>query len=128
MKQQVIGGTLALADGRVLPLSKAVRAGDLIFVSGQLGLKTDGTLAGTDIEAQTRQCLDNIKAILTEAGCGLAHVIKSTVWLVERNDFTRFNQIYAEYYPSRPPARSTVISGLVVPGALVEIETLAYAP
>jgi 2-iminobutanoate/2-iminopropanoate deaminase len=128
MKQQVIGGTLALADGRVLPLSKAVRAGNLIFVSGQLGLKTDGTLAGSDIEAQTRQCFDNIKAILTEAGCSLAHVIKSTVWLVDRNDFGRFNQIYAEYYPARPPARSTVISGLVVPGALVEIETLAYAP
>ena len=128
MKQQIIGGALALADGRVLPLSKAVRAGDFVFLSGQLGLRVDGTLAGTDIETQTRQSLENIKAILSEAGCSFAQVIKSTVWLVERSDFARFNQIYAEYYPARPPARSTVVSGLVLAGALVEIETLVYAP
>ena len=128
MKHQIIGGALALADGRVLPLSKAVRAGDFIFVSGQLGLTADGTLAGSDIEAQTRQSLENIKAILTDAGCSFAQVIKSTVWLVDRADFARFNQVYAQYYPVRAPARSTVVSGLVVPGALVEIETLVYAP
>ena len=79
MKQQIIGGALALADGRVLPLSKAVRAGDFVFLSGQLGLTADGTLAGTDIETQTRQSLENIKAILSEAGCSFAQIGRAHV-------------------------------------------------
>lgn len=128
MKHEIIGGALCLADGKPLPLSKAVRAGDFVFLSGQLGLSAQGQLAGSSIETQTRQALQNISGILTEAGASLAHVIKSTVWLVERKDFGRFNQIYAEYFPHQPPARSTVVTGLVLSGALVEIEVVAYAP
>jgi 2-iminobutanoate/2-iminopropanoate deaminase len=128
MKHEIIGGALALADGRPLPLSKAVRAGDYVFVSGQLGITHAGALAGNDVEAQTRQCLQNIAAILAEAGCGLDHVIKTTVWLVERADFPRFNQVYAEFFAQHPPARATVVADLVIAGALVEIEALAYAP
>ncbi|MGD9601912.1 MAG: RidA family protein [Gammaproteobacteria bacterium] len=128
MKHEVIGGALTLADGKPLPLSKAIRAGDYIFLSGQLGLNAQGQLAGSTIETQTRQALHNVCAILDEAGASLSHVVKSTVWLVERGDFARFNQIYAEFFANQPPVRSTVVSGLVLPGALVEIEVLAYAP
>ncbi len=128
MKHEIIGGALCLADGKPLPLSKAVRAGDFVFLSGQLGLSAQGQLAGSSIETQTRQALHNISGILAEAGASLAQVIKSTVWLVERSDFSRFNQIYAEYFPHQPPARSTVVCGLVLTGALVEIEVVAYAP
>lgn len=128
MKHEIIGGALCLADGKPLPLSKAVRAGDFVFLSGQLGLSAQGQLAGSSIETQTRQALHNISGILAEAGASLAQVIKSTVWLVERSDFARFNQIYAEYFPHQPPARSTVVCGLVLAGALVEIEVVAYAP
>lgn len=128
MKHEIIGGALCLADGKPLPLSKAVRAGDYVFLSGQLGLSAQGQLAGSSIETQTRQALHNISGILAEAGASLAQVIKSTVWLVERSDFARFNQIYAEYFPHQPPARSTVVCGLVLAGALVEIEVVVYAP
>jgi len=128
MRHEIIGGSLTLADGTTLPLSKAVRAGNFVFLSGQLGLLPQGGLAGTTIEAQTRQALHNISVILAEAGASLSQVIKSTVWLVDGADFPRFNQIYAEHFPHHPPARSTVVSGLVLKGALVEIEVVAYVP
>lgn len=128
MKHEIIGGALTLADGKPLPLSKAVRAGDFLFLSGQLGLNAQGVLAGDSIEVQTRQALQNISAILAEAGSSLAQVVKSTVWLVDGADFPRFNPIYAEFFAHHPPVRSTVVSGLVLKGALVEIEVLAYAP
>ncbi len=89
MAHRIIGGQLKLADGTVLPLSKAVRAGDFVMLSGQLGLDSTGRLAGEDIEAQTRQCLGNVREILREAGCTLDQVIKATVWIVNREDFER---------------------------------------
>lgn len=128
MRHEIIGGSLTLADGTALPLSKGVRAGNFVFLSGQLGLLPQGGLAGSTIEVQTRQALQNISMILAEAGASLSQVIKSTVWLVDGDDFPRFNQIYAEHFPHHPPARSTVVSGLVLKGALVEIEVVAYAP
>lgn len=127
-QHSIIGGPLSLPDGKPLPLSKAVRAGDFVLLSGQLGLDRDGHLAGADIEAQTRQCFTNIKAVLHEAGCDLSQVVKATVWLTEREHFARFNAVYAEEFAHQPPARSTVCSGLVYPGALVEIEVVAYDP
>ncbi|MSR15785.1 MAG: RidA family protein [Gammaproteobacteria bacterium] len=128
MTRQTIGGALTLAEGTILPLSKGMRAGDFVFLSGQLGLTGQGRLAGPGIEVQTRQCVKNIEALLAEAGCNLEHVVKITVWLVDRADFAHFNQVYAEYFGHQPPVRSTVVSGLVLPGALVEIEAVAYAP
>ncbi len=128
MAHKIIGGQLKLADGRCLPLSKAVRAGDFVMLSGQLGLDAGGRLVGEDIETQTAQCLANIREILRDAGCTLDQVVKSTVWLVNREDFAPFNAIYASHFPSQPPVRSTVVCGLVLPGALVEIEVIAYAP
>jgi 2-iminobutanoate/2-iminopropanoate deaminase len=126
MAHDIIGGPLKLADGRVLPLSKAIRAGGFVFLSGQLGLTAEGKLAGPDIAAQTRQALENIKALLAEAGCGLGAIVKTTVWLTDTADFATFNPVYAEYFPERPPVRSTVCSALVLPGACVEIEVTAF--
>ncbi len=128
MAHKIIGGQLKLADGKCLPLSKAVRAGEFVLLSGQLGLDANGRLAGEDIETQTRQCLANVREVLREAGCTLDQVVKSTVWLVNREDFGRFNAVYAEHFPQQPPVRATVVCDLVLSGALVEIEVLAYAP
>lgn len=126
--KQIIGGGITLADGTALPLSKAVRAGDFVFLSGQLGLTKTGQLAGDDIVTQTHQCMENIRTLLTQGGCGMSDVIKATVWLVERADFGAFNRVYATYFSEQPPVRSTVVSGLVLAGARVEIEVVAYAP
>ena len=91
-------------------------------------LDASGKLVGADIEAQTSQALANVRDVLREAGCSLDQVVKSTVWLTQREDFARFNAVYASHFPVAPPVRSTVVSGLVLPGALVEIEVVAYAP
>ena len=128
MHHKLIGGQLALPNGTKLPLSKAARAGDFVFLSGQLGLGADGKLAGDDIETQTQQTIENIKSLLAEAGCDLSDVTKATVWLTDTADFAAFNQVYAEYFSSNPPPRSAVCSALMLPGALVEIEVLAYHP
>jgi 2-iminobutanoate/2-iminopropanoate deaminase len=127
MNHTIIGGRYTLGDGSVLPLSKAVRAGDFVFLSGQLGLDEQGKLA-EGIEAQTRHCLRHIRTLLEAAGTGPQAVVKATVWLTELADFPAFNRIYAEAFPEQPPARSTVCSALVLPGARVEIEVVAYAP
>lgn len=126
MDHTIIGGQLTLGNGTRLPLSKAVRAGDFIFLSGQLALGGDGKLVGDDIATQTEQCVVNIRDNLDLAGCDLTHVVKATVWLVEPNDFAGFNAVYARYFGDQSPTRSTVCSGLMLSGALVEIEVVAY--
>jgi len=125
MPREILGSPLTLPDGTPLPLSKAVRAGDFVFLSGQLGLDASGRLA-EGIEAQTRHCLRNVVAVLGEAGLGIEHVVKATVWLTDVGDFAAFNRVYAETFGKAPPARSTVVSGLALPGAMVEIEVVAW--
>jgi 2-iminobutanoate/2-iminopropanoate deaminase len=125
MKHDVVGGNFTLADGTKLPLSKAIRAGDFVFLSGQLGLEKDGTLA-EGIANQTRRCLKNIEELLSSASVTKKNVIKTTVWLTDIANFAEFNAIYAETFDSEPPARSTVCSALALPNALVEIEVIAY--
>jgi reactive intermediate/imine deaminase len=110
-----------------MPLSKAVRAGDLIFVAGQIAFDADGKVGEGPIEVQTRMVLEAIKATLAEAGAGLADVVKTTVWLTDPRDFGRFNAVYAEYFPNDPPARSTLRADLLL-DVKVEIEAVAYAP
>ncbi|WP_029056921.1 RidA family protein [Stappia stellulata] len=110
-----------------VPLSAAVRAGDFIFLSGQIPFGPDGDLVRGDIETQTRQVLDNIAAALALANASLADVIKTTIWLTDPADFGRFNAVYGAYFPERPPARSCVASQLMV-DARVEIEAVAYKP
>lgn len=124
--KQVIGGPLEI-DGRVLSLSRAIRAGDFVFVTGQVPLRDGRPMTDAGIEEQTRACLDSLSEILAEAGCELADVVKSTVWLKRREDFAGFNAVYAEYFDEEPPTRTALISDFLV-DILVEIECLAYRP
>ena len=120
-----IGEPLTLADGVTIPLSRAVSADGFIFVSGQLGIRADGNLVTGGVREQTRQAILNIEAILEKAGATLNDVIKVTGWLVREEDFSAFNDTYGTYFDASPPARSMVVSKLLVPGALVEIEAIA---
>jgi reactive intermediate/imine deaminase len=117
-------GTFAAA-GMQLPFSKAIRAGDFVFVSGQMATDAGGRLIDGGIEAQTRQVMENIQAILAEAGCTMADVVKCTCWIDDPRDFTRFNAAYGQCFEGPPPARSTVVSRLVLDGKL-EVEAIAY--
>ena len=108
-------------------LSTAVKVGDIIFLSGALGTKPGGGgLADGGIEGQTRQALENIKTSVTLAGGTMADIAKCTVFLADVKDFQAMNGVYREFFPTEPPARTTVgVAGLVVPGALIEIECTA---
>lgn len=110
-----------------VPLSPAVRAGDFVYVSGQVPVASDGKIVSGGIDAETRQVLENVKATLALANCGLEDVIKTTVWLRDRDDFPAFNAAYGEYFPENPPARSTAEARLMIDIA-VEIEAIAYKP
>jgi 2-iminobutanoate/2-iminopropanoate deaminase len=108
------------------PYSQAIKTDELVFVSGQLGLKPGDTeMAGDTIEDQTRQVFDNLEAILTEAGSGLDRIVKTTVFLDSLDDFQGMNSVYAERVGETPPARSTIEVAGLPSGALVEIEAVA---
>jgi 2-iminobutanoate/2-iminopropanoate deaminase len=126
MNIEAIGMPLRLADGTTVPLSSAIRAGNLLFVSGQLSLDDAGSLVGRDIDTQTHQVMARLRAVLQSAGADLDRVVKTSVWLTDKADFASFNAVYREYFPNRPPARSTVISELLVVGARIEIDVVAY--
>lgn len=126
MGKQIIGGEVVVG-GNKIPLSKAIRAGDYVYLSGQVPLKRDGSVETGSIEEQTRVVMENIKEILGEAGCELSDVIKATAWLSDRADFAGFNRVYAEYFSDAPPARSTVESRLMI-DIRVEVEVTAYKP
>jgi len=110
-------------------LSSAVRVGDVIFLSGVMGTKQGGVLADGGIEGQTRQALENVKSALALAGASMTDVAKCTVFLTDAANFQAMNRVYHEFFPTDPPARSTVaVAALVVPNALLEIECTAAAP
>ncbi|HEY2856576.1 MAG TPA: RidA family protein [Gemmatimonadaceae bacterium] len=111
-------------------LSPAVRVGDLLFLSGVMGTKEGGGgLAEGGIEGQTRQALENVKASLALAGASMSDVAKCTVFLTDAANFQGMNKVYREFFPTDPPARSTVaVAALVLPGSLLEIECTALAP
>jgi 2-iminobutanoate/2-iminopropanoate deaminase len=111
-----------------LPFSPAVRVGNVLYLSGQIG-NVPGTrqLADTGIAGQTRQALDNVKAVLAAAGSSLERVFKCTVFLSNIADYAKMNEVYATYFPKDPPARSTVAGSGLALGARVEIECLATA-
>ncbi len=124
--KQVIGEPLVIG-GRRLSLSRAIRAGDFVFLTGQIPLKDGAPLVTGAIEEQTRAVLEDIKKTLAEADCTLADVVKAMIWLTDRADFPGFNAVYGEYFPDQPPARSAVVSDLLV-DVRVEVEVVAYKP
>ncbi len=111
-----------------LPFSLAVRVGNVLYLSGQIG-NVPGTrqLADTGITGQTHQALENVKAVLAAAASSLDRVVKCTVFLVDIRDYGKMNEVYASYFPKDPPARSTVAGSGLALGARVEIECLAVA-
>lgn len=108
------------------PYSQAVRANGFVFASGQLGLDPAvGELVEGGIQAQTRQALENAKAVLEKAGLSLATVVKTTVFLNDIGDFAAMNEVYGQYFSENAPARSAVQVGALLKGGLVEIEMIA---
>jgi 2-iminobutanoate/2-iminopropanoate deaminase len=110
------------------PYSQAIRASGLIFVSGQVAIDpaTQQVIQG-DISAQTERVLKNLSAILSAAGSNLQSVVRCTVFLKNMNDFAAMNEVYGRYFPSDPPARSTVEVARLPKDALVEIDVIALA-
>ena len=125
-RKQVIGEPLVI-DGRRLSLSRAIRAGDFVFLTGQIPFKDGTPMVTGSIEEQTRAVLEDIKKTLADADCTLSDVVKAMVWLTDRADFPGFNAVYGEYFPDRPPARSAVVNDLLVE-VRVEVEVVAYKP
>ena len=126
MTKKIIGDPVVI-NGRRLSLSRAVRAGDFVFLTGQVPMQNNAIMTHGDIEDQTRAVLDDITETLKLAGCDRGDVVKAMVWLTSRDDFPGFNAVYAEYFPESPPARSAIVNDLLV-DAKVEIEVIAYKP
>jgi 2-iminobutanoate/2-iminopropanoate deaminase len=112
------------------PYSPAVRASDTIYVSGQVPIDpATGQLVAGGVQAETRQVLTNIRDILAGCGAKLEHVVRCTVYLTDAADFTAMNEVYAEFFGSSKPARTTIVAAaLPVPGAKVEIDAIAFQP
>ncbi|MCQ2881168.1 RidA family protein [Helicobacter pylori] len=122
--KEVIHSTLA--PKAIGPYSQAIATNDLVFVSGQLGIDAStGEFKGTDIHAQTTQSMENIKAILKEAGLGMDSVVKTTILLKSLDDFSVVNGIYGSYFKEPYPARATFQVAKLPKDALVEIEAIA---
>lgn len=110
------------------PYSQAIAAGDLIFVSGQLPIDpASGQFVEGDIATMTRQIFKNIATVLAAAGSNLSKIVKVTVFMADLNDFQTMNEAYAEFFPSNPPARSTVQVARLPRDARIEIEVIALA-
>ena len=108
------------------PYSVAIESGGFVFCAGQTGIDpATGDLVSADLEAQTRQVLTNLKHVLEAAGSDLDRVVKTTVFLRDMADFPKMNAIYAEFFPSNPPARSTIAVAGLPKGGIVEIEAIA---
>ena len=124
MTFEVIGEPMVI-NNKTIPLSKAIKAGDFIFLSGQLGANSEMVFP-TTVAEQTELCILNIKAILEQCNLDLSDVVKTTVWLTQPKYFQEFNITYEKLFDSPPPCRSTVCSALMIPAALVEIEAIAF--
>ena len=108
------------------PYSQAIKANGFLFVSGQVALDPQsGEMVGTEVRQQTERVLENLKAILEASGSSFKHVVKTTVYLKDMNDFPAMNEIYARYFTATPPARSTVEAARLPKDAVVEIDVVA---
>lgn len=124
---EMLGQSPLASDRQARPLSPATRAGDFVFVSGQVPTDEQGQVIVGGIEAQTRRVFERIQDALKLAGCTLADVAKVNVWLADARDFGSFNRVYMECFGDHRPARSTVESRLMI-DAKVEIDVTAYKP
>lgn len=113
-----------MLDPKSVPLSPARRAGNLLFLSGQVAFDETGRMAPSDIEMQTRQVFRNIEAVLDANAASLADVVSASIFLANERDFQAFNTVYASYFPANPPTRTTVFAQLLA-GAIVEITVVA---
>lgn len=116
----------ATLAGRPLPFSSAVRIGDILYMSGQMGFREDGTLPG-GMEAQARQTMENIQAVLKSAALGFSDVFHCTVMLADMSQWAAFNTVYLEYFSEPLPTRSAFGANGLALGGLVELECQAYA-
>lgn len=113
------------APAAIGPYSQAIVVNDMVFTSGQIALKPDGSFLDGDVEAQTTQVLENLQAVLSEAGSSLQKVVKTTIFLANMDDFTKVNSVYGSFFKEHKPARSTVGVKTLPKNALVEIEAIA---
>jgi 2-iminobutanoate/2-iminopropanoate deaminase len=124
MERQVV--STDQAPKAIGPYSQAIRVGDFVFCAGQAGLEpATGVLVKGGIEAETRRVLQNLAAVLQAAGSSLSRVVKTTVFLTNMDEFQKMNAVYAVFFPSAPPARSTVQVSRLPKDACVEIEVIA---
>jgi 2-iminobutanoate/2-iminopropanoate deaminase len=125
--KRVVRTDTAPAPFQGAPYSQAIVAGDLVFVSGQLGVDpASGQLVEGGIAEQTARVMENVKAILEAAGSGLDRLVKTTIFLADLGDFQALNEVYAGYVGSEPPARATFQVAALPSGALVEIEAVGH--
>ena len=127
MPLEHLGNPPLASDRQPRPFSPAVRAGDFVYVSGQVPADENGEIVNGGIELQTHQVMKNLKTVLALAGCTLDDVCKTTVWLQDARDFGSFNRIYMGYFGEKKPARSTTEARLMV-DARLEIDVVAYKP
>jgi 2-iminobutanoate/2-iminopropanoate deaminase len=126
-EKQVVSTDRAPGPFQGAPYNQAIRVGDLVFVAGQLGIELEtGELAGSSVEEQTGQIMRNLSAILDAAGSSLDNLVKTTVFLLDLDDFAGMNEVYARYVGDSPPARSTIGISQLPSGARVEIEAIAH--
>lgn len=124
MKQEIIA--TAQAPAAVGPYSQAIRIGDTLYTSGQIGLDpATGIMVDGGVEAQAEQVMKNLAEVLKAAGCSFEDVVKTTCFLADMGDFAAFNAIYAKYFTTKP-ARSCVAAAALPKNALVEVEVIAY--
>ena len=127
MSVEMIGQSPLASDRQVRPLSPATRAGDFVFVSGQVPTDASGQIVAGGIEAQTRQVFKRLEEVLALAGCSLADLCKVGVWLDDARDFGSFNRVYMECLGTHRPARSTVESRMMI-DVKIEMDAVAYKP
>lgn len=123
-----IGDPIRMPDGSPVPFTQVVKANGFLFVAGQMGVDERTRPIGPDIESQTQLALDNMEKLLAEAGATMRDVVKVNAFIVDAADFAGFNKVYAAKFGEPFPARATVITRLLIPGAKVEIEAIAVAP
>jgi 2-iminobutanoate/2-iminopropanoate deaminase len=125
--RRVIRTDQAPAPFQGAPYSQAIAHGGLVFVSGQLGIDTEGNMVQGGISGQTDQVMENLSAILEAAGSSLQNVLKATIFLADLGDFQAMNEVYERHVGEEPPARATLQVAALPSGALVEIEVIAAA-